>query len=85
MDLAHRTVIRVVVRIERDESLVENPHLTHFAHFPKLSVIKTFPGAGTLSTNLDGSKHFIVFGRDPVAIGLNDAKKAVVHELKSPS
>lgn len=85
VDLAHRAIVRVVVRIERYESLVEKPQFTYFAQFPQLSIVEAVPFVGALSADLDGAKHFVVLSRNAVTVRLDDAKESVMHELESAS
>src|SRR5207247_640543 len=80
VDLDHRRVVGVVVRIVRDEPSPGQPEILHLRDRPQLSVAEATRAA--LALDLNGTKDLVSLGRGAVTIGMHRAVVPLVVELE---
>jgi hypothetical protein len=83
VDQAHRGVIRIVVRVARDEPLAGRADLLHVAHQPELPAGGLEMAGAARARDLDGAKNLEACGADPVAVGLDHASEPLVDERET--
>src|SRR2546425_1868120 len=83
VDHAHRGVIRIVVRVARDELLAGRADLLHLAHQPEFPAGDLETARAARARDLDGAQNLEACGADPVAVGLDHAKEPLVDERET--
>jgi hypothetical protein len=78
VDATHRDVVRLIVRVVRDEGLVERANEAHLRDGPQLAA-REVPGAAG-PAYLNGAKDLVARPREAVAVRGDDARVSVVTE-----